>query len=220
MTRFTPAIAVVACLAAGAASAQPRDPVSPYVIDVRGATVGLPTAEGWTPGVPSGAVVPARGLGFDISGHVLFVRSRVVSLGGGMAFVHGRGTGAPPEVSDGTPRPAVVIPDVTTRMTVLAPFVSLNFGHRMGWSYLSAGPLTATVVSEATIGGQSPIRGGPEDRSRGFHFGGGARWFLNDRVGVTFDLRWHQLSSRGPAGAFPGARRQRMLVAGAGLSVR
>lgn len=106
-------------------------------------------------------------------------------------------------------------PRVQTSLVLLLPSLSLNFGHRFGWSYLSGGPGRGRVTSHLA-GDTAPASawGGA------WHAGGGARWFLRDRVALSLDLRWHRLSGR-PAGAVNGpAPASAGLTLSAGVSVR
>ena len=47
--------------------------------------------------------------------------------------------------------------------------------------------------------------------------GGGARWFINEHVGVGFDLRWHNLSTVPATATHPGAPRTTLVTAGVGV---
>lgn len=202
--------------------AQPKEPVGRFVADVRGMSAGLPTTEGWTsPLLPSGTVVPSRGLGIEIGGHIYVLRFGGVALGVGASWLTARATESAPvvEAADGTPQPAT-IPDVTTRVTSLAPQVSLNFGHSLGWSYLSAGLGRSRVQSDAMLVSANAAVALDSDWVKTLNFGGGARWFINDHVGVGFDLRWHKLSLVAATATHPGAPRATMLVAGAGLVLK
>lgn len=177
------------------ALAQAQDPVGPFVIDLRGLTIGLPTAAGWTPPVPAGGLVPSRGFGLEGGGHVYAGRLGPARLGVGATLGLSRGT-ASPEAPDST------APGVVTRTATLAPQLSLNFGHRLGWSYLSAGYGGARITSRT----DAPAAGAPAvaETSSGWvgavNIGGGARWFLTEHLGVGFDLRWHRLSAPTPTG--------------------
>ena len=47
-----------------------------------------------------------------------------------------------------------------------------------------------------------------------------ARWFINDHLGVSFDLRWYNLSIVEPSATSPGAPRASLLTAAVGISVK
>jgi hypothetical protein len=113
----------------------------------------------------------------------------------------------------------VTLPEVTTRITSVTPQVSLSFGHSLGWSYLSAGLGRTRVESEATLTG-AIFTPRDSDWVKTLNYGGGARWFLNDHVGVGFDVRWHKVSLVTATATRPGAPRASLLVAGAGLVLK
>jgi hypothetical protein len=195
---------------AGAADAQPRDPISRYVIDLRGATSSLPTTEGWTPTIAGGADVPGRGFGVDVSAHLYPLRLGPATIGLGAGWTRAAGRVEPnPQLAPTGARP------VTTSLTAISPQVSVNFGHRMGWSYVSGGVGQAHVESTPE---REPVVAG--DWSKTVNYGGGARWFIRDRLAVGFDLRFHQLSPRPPTATRPGGGRIKQMVIGIGVSVR
>ena len=196
----------------------PQQPISPFVVDVRGTSSGLPTT-GWTPSVPSNTVLPSRGFGLDLGAHVYVIRFKSAALGVGATWDIGRGQTSP-AASTGTT--TVVIPKVTTRVTTIAPQVSLNFGHRLGWSYLSAGLGRTRVRSEATPPATSTLQYVPResDWTKTLNYGGGARWFVNDHLGVSLDLRWHKISIVPPSGTDPGSPRASLLTAAVGISLK
>jgi hypothetical protein len=205
-----------------AASAQNTDAVPRFVVDIRGVTAGLPTSLGWTPVIPATTEVPSRGLGIDGGAHAIVLRGRTMSLGVGATFLIARSTTSTvTEPTTTAPNPAP-LPDVETRLTVLAPQLSLNFGKRLGWSYISAGMGRGKVSSTATLTGSADAVNAVDEWTRTINFGGGARWFVNDHLGVGFDLRWHRLGAKEATTGTPliTAPRQTMLVLGIGISVR
>ncbi len=221
MTILRPLVLTVGALAAADTSfAQPqREPIPRFVLDVRGASAGLPIAEGWTPAVPSGTQAPSRSLGVEAGAHLYLLRFRSAALGVGATWLRARGTTSPPEpVTTATPPPARTIPDVTTGLSSVAPQVSLNFGHSLGWSYVSAGLGQTRVDSEAVLPPRSARleSGGVKT----FNFGGGARWFVNDHLGVGFDLRWHKLSLVSGTATRPAAPRASLVTAAVGIAIK
>lgn len=200
-----------------AGSAQNTEPVPRFVVDIRGVTAGLPTSLGWTPVIPANTEVPTRGLGIDGGVHVMVVRRRTMSLGVGATWLLARSSTS--TVVEATTTPAAPLPDVTTRMTVLAPQLSLNFGRRLGWSYISAG-LGRGKVSSTAILDSAEVVNDVAEWTRAINFGGGARWFVNDHVGVGFDLRWHQFAAKEDSTTLVTAPRETVLVLGIGISLR
>jgi hypothetical protein len=152
-----------------AQSLTPGPPGPIFVVDVRGATSGIPTSIGLYPTVPDGGSVPSRGFGYDVGGHVYLFNLGAARVGLGVSVIGVRGTAT----------------DATATMNVLAPQLSFNFGSSDGWSYLSVGAGTARVNAEAT-GSSSAINAG-----------GGARWFIKRHLGVGFDLRLHRIAADG-----------------------
>ena len=196
------AAALVLRAAIGSAQSA-NEPLPRFVADVQGVSAGLPSAAGWTPSLPPNTSVPTRGLGLQGSAHVLFGR-----LGAGATVLFARGETTP---VSGTPA-------VKTSVRALAPHVSLNFGHRLGWSYVSTGYGGAQVNSESAPSGATQSASAHSGWVSALNFGGGARWFLREHFGVGFDLRWHRLSSREVEGGT--APSQTMFVLGVGVSVQ
>jgi hypothetical protein len=124
----------------------------------------------------------------------------------GLDLTRARGTGATPATTATTSGSMTTIVGsaaaVHAAMTVttVAPQLSFNFGTHDGWSYLSAGYGTAQTRAEVT---STPAAGTAtsetvtrERRTHAVNFGGGARWFLRERLAVGFDVRFHRLPSK------------------------
>ena len=181
--------------------------------------------------MPNGTVVPTRGLGIEAGAQVYVLRFGGVSLGVGASWLGARGTTSPPEVTPtGTSTSTTTttttatttgIPNVTTRVTSVAPQLSLNFGHSLGWSYVSAGLGSSKTTSEASLPGSTSTFA-PADSGwvKTINFGGGARWYFSDHLGFGFDLRWHKVSLVPASNTHPGAPRASLLVAGAGVVLK
>lgn len=217
-------LCIVAMLAVGSpVFAQTKEKIGLFVADARIASVGLPAQVGWTPVVPADTVLPSRGFGLDLGAHVYVLRTRRIALGVGAAWITADSTSSPPEPSTpSTPPPAATtIPSVTTRFTTLAPQVSINFGHSLGWSYLSVGMGRAKVTSEAALD-TGTTTFAPVDTGwvKSLNWGGGARWFINDHVGVGFDLRWHKANPLPATSTNVGGPRVSMIVAGGGIVLK
>jgi hypothetical protein len=154
---------------ANAQSLNPGGP-GPYVFDLRGATINLPSDEGLFPGLPTDATVPGRGFGGSAGGHIYLFQIGPGRLGLGVDVLYSRGSTA----------------DANSSMTSVDPQLSFNFGTSEGWSNLSAG------VGVTRISGDP---GGVSESVRSFNWGGGARWFIKRHFGVGFDLRFHHLAA-------------------------
>jgi hypothetical protein len=176
----------------GQASAQAVDPPGPWVLDIRGATLGLPSDTAFFPPISVDTLVPSRGFGFDAGAHAYLFSLGPARVGVGANYISVRGTAEA----------------ITTDVRTIAPQLSFNFGTANGWSYLSAGIGRGWIRTTA-----AQLTGTAEQDSGGItsvNFGGGARWFLRSHFGVGFDVRWHRFSSTPTA---------MLLSAAAGFSV-
>jgi hypothetical protein len=227
------AVAIAALLMSTPAAAQlsPPSTPGPYVIDIRAPMSGLPSTSGFHPVLPANTLVPKRGFGLGVGGHVYVARLGVSRVGVGVDALRVRGTAVTPVTpststteagtpsSSGTSLSAASQIDVAMSMTAVAPQVSFNFGTREGWSYLSGGYGVAQTRTEATGEQESPLTGRTtlvrdDGRSASINYGGGARWFIRDRVAVGFDLRFHRIAG------VETRPRATLVVASVGVSVR
>jgi hypothetical protein len=215
---------LAAILCSGAAStgfAQHKDPLPRVVADVRGASAGLPTGLGWTPAVPQGTLIPGRGLGVEIGGHIYVARFKLGGIGIGSTLLLARGEASPPEPSSPPPPTFRPLPAVATRLTSLIPQVSFNFGHRLGFSYLSGGvgrTRAHSEVAEPVAGTQIAPAESPWVRT--INYGGGARWFINDHIGVSVDLRWFKVAAVAQSATQTALPKQSLLTASAGITLK
>ena len=208
-------------------SATPQRP-GPYVIDIRGATVSLPRDAAFFPPIPSSTAVPSRGYGFELGGHVYPLQLGPARLGLGAIVVRARGTAAPGPPDEDSDEPSETglntTPDVTSLLTMVAPQLSLNFGSRAGWSYLSAGIGRAQLSTRASafVDEDDDDEITPADlidhgSRSAINFGGGARWFAKPRLAFSFDVQFHIVSAGGGAEPTPGST---LLAAAVGISLR
>ena len=191
------------------------EPIGPFVIDARGvmarfkqdptiaAAIGVPSTE-----------LPTRGLGLTVGGHVYPIRTRNFAFGlGAELLLRARGSHTvPPTEEDGPEGPTIV-----ARMNAVSPQVSLNFGRRNGWSYLSGGIGWASL---RTFVEDDSLAEDPSDRRRALNYGGGARWFARKHLAFTFDLRFYNISAEDPAATALPLPRTTLMVFSAGVSVR
>lgn len=182
MIRLTRAVvAGLALLAlASTARAQANDPLSGFAVDARLLTTSLPSTSGWAPVLPAGGVVPSRGFGGSIDAQRFLGpgRNRRLAVGISSLWAQGRSSDATTATT------------VTTRMMAAGPMLTANFGHRLGWSYFTAGAALAKVRSFAS--GDSD----PSGAAMAYHYGFGGKWFLTDRLGLSLDLRFWALTPR------------------------
>jgi hypothetical protein len=198
--------------AASSPSAAQDEPsrIGPIAIDVRGTFPGLPDS----PTLAASRALlpdelPGRGLGVDVGAHLYLFKTGAVTFGIGAQLTMIRGTSQASEEG---------LRAVTSRLLSFTPQVSLNFGSGDGWSYLSAG----LGQSEWSIVPQGQAATNADrERLRAINYGGGARWFANRHLAFTFDVRFHVIE---PGVihvlGLPGSPRMRLLVIGAGLSLK
>jgi len=190
------------------------EPIGRFVIDARGllARFKANAAIAESLGVEA-ADLPTRGLGLVVGAHLYPLRKRNFALGvGGELLLRARAARTRASaVVDGPAGPTVV-----TKMTGFAPQVSLNFGKRDGWSYLSAGIGRGAFVSELD---DSPFED-PESSPRAINYGGGARWFARKHVAFTFDLRFYKLGQQEKTLDRPPFPAMTVMVFSAGVGVR
>jgi hypothetical protein len=213
-------IAIVSGLAGllqtGAALAQQEDPIAPFVIDVRGAFMSL-DASGSAGAVNlDKAQLPSNGLGLEVGAHVYPLRGRVVSLGVGASLLFVRSSKAPEVPEDEEPDPTD--PTVRTRIKGFSPQVSLNFGSRRGYSYVSAGIGTMTRAIDATEGVMLNQMTG-DTRARTLNYGGGARWFVNSRLAFSFDMRFYRVAEQEATISSVSLPQQRFFMGSVGISI-
>ena len=193
--------------AAPAAGQTPARPDS-WVLDIRGVTSAVPTDATFYPTLTS-TIVPSRGFGADVGGHVYLFNLGPARVGLGATVMTVRATvSAPENTLEESVEPGQ---RVTLTLRAVAPQISFNFGSRDGWSYLSAGLGLGSVNSRT----ENALPGEQESgRLRVVNYGGGARWFFTPRLAFGIDLRAYQLA----AGA--GTPRVSVFAVGAGLSIR
>jgi hypothetical protein len=201
---------VAVVIATAQAAAQTTMPPGPWALDVRGVTSPVPTDAAFYPPLAATSV-PSRGFGADFGAHVYLWNVKLARIGVGANFVVVRSAvRAPVSATEGEPSDAAATQRVSLNMRMLAPQVSANFGTRDGWSYLSAGVGIASVATEA-----ADMPGENESgRLRVVNFGGGARWFITERLAFGFDVRAHRIA------AGSGTPKTSVFAVGAGLSIR
>lgn len=207
----TGAILVVVLTFASPAFAQAKGPVPIFVIDVRGFTVGLGsdvTTSGDL-GIET-SQLPTRGIGGAATVNVYALRRRTFAAGFFGEGLLGRGHRAITQPNGET------LSSIERRVQSLAVGFSLNFGHRDGFSYVSAGTGPFLFETFHTDTGMSPEPG----RERTLNYGGGARWFNTPHVAFCFDVRFYETKPVNPTPTSAGRDRRRLLFLSAGISFR
>jgi hypothetical protein len=208
--------AALAGLAPAAVAQEPeKEPIGRFAADAR---VALPRF----PDDPETAAalgvtidnLPSRGLGLAAGVTVYplrFGRSVALGVGGEWLVFSGGSQSLDPEAEGGASSPTV-----TTRFSALSPQISLNFGGRDGWSYVSGGIGWAAFTTELEA---SPVADA-DGSTRTINYGGGARWFAKAHLAFTFDLRFYRIDPQDAAPGRPAYGGRRMMVFSAGISVK
>jgi hypothetical protein len=205
------------------ALAQPVDaPPGPFAIDAR---VALPAyaptdAQAVAIGLEK-AQLPKRGIGVDVGVTVYPLRRGGFALGLGVNYLSTSGKQTATTAALATdPNALENAPEIKTTFKAFTPQLSLNFGTRRGWSYLSGGVGTSRRDIEQTAGTPTVPDADPTPRIRTINYGGGARWFASAHLAFGFDLRWYRLplqEATSTTRAFP---KQSLFIASAGISIR
>ena len=208
---------VLASFARPASAQDPPPPIPWVVLDLHGSLPRFPSDDAQLAASRNLQLVelPGGGLGAQVGLHLYPLHTRLVTVGLGGEIAIGR--------ARQTPLPGATLPNGVTpirsaeeRITLLSPQVSLNFGNGSGWSYLSAGLGTTTwsLAPEGLI--DYPPNG---DRLKTLNFGGGGRWFIKPHLAFSFDVRFYAVNP-GFADLYPATPRARLLMIGAGISLK
>jgi len=189
----------------------PQEPIGLYVIDLQGSFVpfsrNVELAENRELNPPD---TPGAGAGYQVGAHVYPFRRHIITFGIGASFHSSLADQRPGERS---PNPDG--PTLRKRFTAVAPQLSFNFGGRDGWSYLSGG-IMPSRLSLFPLNTESP-----EQKTSGtLNYGGGVRWFINDRVAFSIDLRLYAISPIEQVGNTPGSPRMTQMILNVGASFR
>lgn len=213
--------AVLMAMSVVPAAAQQPGHLPWFAVDLHAATVGLPQAEGWVPALPATTVYPGRNWGVSGGATVYPLKLGLFTFGLGASLSTARGTAQTEVVTgSGTTQKTSVTQIVHTGITNLAPQLSINFGRKLGWSYLSAGLGRSKVTSRAEAINGAAEKVAPEAWNQALNFGGGAKWFMKPHIGAGFDVRFVKLSSRSPTAVLPSAKRTQLWNISAGISIQ
>lgn len=203
-----------------------RRPIGRFAVDARGVFARYTDDPGLAAflGVPRENLVK-RGLGVVVGAHVYPLRmGRHVALGFGAEMLVSRGSKTLTPEGDDEDEDSVEGPTVDARLSAVSPQLSLNFGGRDGWSYLSGGigwTKFSSEVERATTGPSAPAT--PADatpRTSTINYGGGARWFMKPHVAFSFDVRFYAIRPQEGTATLPTLARRRLLMLSAGVSFK
>lgn len=203
------------------AAAQNAERLPWFVVDVHAATIGLPQAEGWVPALGATTEYPGRNFGLSGGATVYPFRLGLITFGLGASVSTAKASAKTEVISgSGATQTVVVTQIVRTGVTNVVPQISMNFGRRLGWSYISAGLGRTKVSSRADAIGTAPEFVVPSAWNQAINFGGGARWFMKPHIGASFDIRFVKLGSRSPTDVLPSAKRTQQWTISAGISIQ
>jgi hypothetical protein len=200
-----------AMIAAARANAQEPPPGIPRVVVDVHATVPLFPADSDQLAASRSLMVaelPGRGFGGQVGVHVYLFKWRALTVGVGGEAIVARSTSTPTD-------PSLV--GAEERLLSASPQLSFNFGTGHGWSYLSGG-VGASVWSLHQTG---LLAGSPDvEPLETVNYGGGARWFIKPHLAFSLDVRIYQLQPGTPVMPLPGSPRTKLLIIGAGISLK
>jgi hypothetical protein len=216
--RVTTLCSLVACaiqvLAPDLVLAQdPPPPIPLVVLDLRGNLPGFPRDRQLA--ASRGLMeteLPGRGLGADLGMHLHVFKWKAMTVGIGGLLTVARATSA--RVEDGG---QIIRRGVAETFIAATPQLSFNFGDGDGWSYISGG---LGLSQWQVIAHGAGTTAADQERLRVVNYGGGARWFIKSHLAFTFDVRFHDIDPGSPQLGLPGSPRTRLIVMGAGISVR
>jgi hypothetical protein len=213
---------VLVCLAiAVPAAAQPeqKEPIGRFAADIRGIFArhkAEPSVANDLEVTPTN--LPSRSVGLAAGAHVYPWRGKKFALGLGGELVIGRGSRSVETLgSDGKPTtPPTKSPTVRRHFTSIAPEISLNFGHRNGWSYISGGMFgrSKLYVDRA----DAPAANAPQRKT--LNYGGGARWFTSEHLALSVDFRWYSVAEQPAAAGIVLQPRTTLLVLSGGIGIK
>ena len=191
--------------------AQSHEPPGPYVVDARAVFPrfrqnNLVAGELLVP--PTN--LPSGGFGLSLGAHWYPIHSKLVTLGIGGEWLAARGSQTVEAVDEAAPSPTV-----RDRFSVISPQVSINFGGRNGWSYISGGIGRAKLTMELA---DEPLP--PAPWRRAINYGVGARWYTSVHVAVSLDLRWYAVDQEPVTLGRPLIPRMTLLMLSGGVALR
>lgn len=192
------------------AFAQTKPPIPPFAVDVRGfyARLGTDEVTAADLAIPADDL-PDRGLGGAVGVTIYPIRRQSFALGLGGEGLLAWGKSQPVD-AEGDP---LGLP-IKRRVQSLAGQLSFNFGHRDGWSYISAG--MGPLVFETYAGDTPP----PTTNDMTLNFGGGARWFTSRHLAFCFDIRFYETKPVPTTATSPGRERQRLFILSVGAAFK
>ena len=205
------------CLAfAAPAAAQQKEPLPRFAADVR----GMFSRHKVEPDIAKGlgvenANLPVKSFGLVGGAHVYALRGRKVTMGLGGNIVLARGSRTLDLLAeDGVT--TTKSPTVRRHFTAFSPEISLNFGHRNGWSYISGGMFGRAKLYADRL--DQPASEAPARKA--INYGGGARWFTTDHIALSVDFRWYSVAEQPQTAGVVFQPATTLLVLSAGIAIK
>jgi len=217
ISRYVIAMAATVLLVAPAARAQDPPPRIPLIaLDLHGTMPFFPIDDELA---ASRNLRPAElpGTGLGLHGALTFypLKWKAVTFGIGADAAVGRSHKGAGTIG-GTDVP---LRAVTETFAHIAPEISFNFGTGDGWSYISGGigPSVWSITPDDGV-----ALAADSERLKTINYGGGARWFIKPHLAFSLDLRFYAInpSSPDPVQGLPAGPRTRLVVIGAGISLK
>lgn len=182
---------LLSSVSALAQSTPQKEPLPPFVADIRGIFARHKSAPSVATelGVTAGNL-PSRSYGLTGGAHVYVLRGHTVTLGLGGTMLFGGGSETLETTNtDGT---VTTSPAVKRHFRSINPEISLNFGHKNGWSYISGGfgGRSRTYVERA----DDPATDAPLRST--LTYGAGARWFAKEHLAFSVEIRWYSIAEQ------------------------
>ena len=190
-----------------------RLPIARYVIDARADFPKFKQDAAIANAIGAGVLnLPTRGFGFVAGAHLYPFRVGLVTFGLGAEWMK---AGRSRTLNTGTEAAPKKV-TVNSRLSMLAPQISFNFGSRNGYSYISGGIGKSNFTVERT----DTRLPDPESGSKTINYGGGARWFTGKHIAVSMDLRFYAINPQLPTATRPGYPRMTLMTMSGGISIR
>jgi hypothetical protein len=197
--------------AAAPARAVPDNRIPVFAADARGmfASLGEDTLTSASLYVPTGQM-KSKAFGVQLGAHVYPWRGKAMALGvGGEAALVSNSFET---VDTTTLKPTGTI--YNRNLEAYSVNVSLNFGKKNGWSYLTAGYGPVTFASYLSTLTRDDIS------DKGLNYGAGARWFKYDHLAFTVDLRFYATPPANATLNTAPRLRNTVFVMSAGVSIK
>ena len=190
----------------------PREPKPAFVFDAR---LGWPALD-QDAGVATALRVstddlPGRGRTMIFGGHFYAARRNALSFGAGAEMLWHRAS----HTATVATTQSVDERMLKNRWSLFSPQVSLNFGTRDGWSYLTGGLGWSKLTMERQ---DEPQDSGGSLRT--LNYGGGARWFIKKHLAFNMDARFYSIGAQEAATRRVATPKMRVFLISGGVSFR